>query len=157
MTSANWQYILCRMTPVAAFETKSAEFPASGLLADLTTRKRLTPAAIKAVVRLAGIWGLGGAEAAQLLGVAERTWFRMKKGTWSGALSQDELTRASALIGIFKGLQIIFSRPLSDEWVGLANQGALYGGRRPLDVMLDGGIPAMLMVRRHVDALRGGL
>lgn len=145
------------MTQNAAYETKSVDFPASGMLADMATRERLTPAAIKAVVRLAGLWKLGGADAAQLLGVAERTWFRMKKGAWTGTLSQDELTRASALIGIFKGLRIVFSLPLADQWVGLANQGPLYGGRRPLDVMRDGGIPAMLMVRRHVDALRGGL
>ena len=127
------------------------------MLADMATRERLTPAAIKAVIRLAGFWKLGGAEAAQLLGVAERTWFRMKKGTWAGVLSQDEMTRASALIGIFKGLRIVFSLPLADDWISLANQGALYDGKRPLDLMLEGGIPAMLMVRRHVDAMRGGL
>lgn len=127
------------------------------MLADLAARERLTPSAIKAVVRLTGFWGVSGAQAAQLLGVAERTWFRMKKGTWSGALSQDEMTRASALIGLFKGLRIVFSHKLADDWVSLANQGTLYGGRRPLDLMLEGGIPAMLMVRGHVDALRGGV
>jgi hypothetical protein len=81
----------------------------------------------------------------------------MKKGEWSGVLSQDSLTRVSALIGIFKGLRLLFSEPLSDEWVRLPNKGALYGGRRPLDAMIEGGIPRMLEVRRHVDALRGGL
>ena len=32
-----------------------------------------------------------------------------------------------------------------------------YAGRRPLEVMIEGGIPSLLLVRRHVDALRGGL
>jgi hypothetical protein len=81
----------------------------------------------------------------------------MKKGDWSGTLSQDALTRVSALIGIFKGLRLLFSEPLSDEWVRLPNKGPLYAGRRPLDVMIEGGIPKMLDVRRHIDALRGGL
>jgi hypothetical protein len=127
-------------------------------LSDAAVRERLTPAAVDGMVRLAGIWRLGSAEVCALMGdVSERTWFRMKKGEWSGTLSQDTLTRVSALIGIFKGLRLLFSEPLSDEWARLPNRGALYGGRRPLDVMIEGGIPVMLEVRRHIDALRGGL
>lgn len=127
-------------------------------LADAATRERLTPAAVEGVVRLAEIWRLTSVEICALLGgVSERTWFRMKKGQWSGALSQDTLTRVSALVGVFKGLRLLFSEPLSDEWVRLPNRGPLYGGRRPLDAMIEGGIPKMLEVRRHIDALRGGL
>jgi uncharacterized protein (DUF2384 family) len=127
-------------------------------LSDVDTRDRLTPAAVDGIVRLAEVWRLTSAEVCALLGdVSERTWFRMKKGEWSGALSHDTLTRVSALIGIFKGLRLLFSEPLSDEWVRLPNKGPLYGGRRPLDVMIEGGIPKMLVVRQHIDALRGGL
>lgn len=127
-------------------------------LADAATRERLTPAAVDGVVRLAEIWRVTSAEVCSLLGdLSERTWFRMKKGDWSGALSQDALTRVSALVGIFKGLRLLFSEPLSDEWVRLPNKGPLYGGRRPLDAMIEGGIPKLLEVRRHIDAMRGGL
>ncbi len=127
-------------------------------LGDAATRARLTPAAVEGVVRLVEIWRLTSAEICALLGdVSERTWFRMKKGEWSGTLSQDTLTRVSALIGTFKGLRLLFSEPLSNEWVRLPNKGPVYGGRRPLDAMIEGGIPKMLEVRRHVDALRGGL
>jgi hypothetical protein len=127
-------------------------------LSDVSTRERLTPSAVDGMVRLAEIWRLTGPEVCALLGdVSERTWFRMKKGEWSGTLSQDTLTRVSALIGIFKGLRLLFSEPLSDEWVRLPNKGPLYGSRRPLDTMIEGGIPKMLEVRRHIDALRGGL
>lgn len=127
-------------------------------LSDADIRQRLTPAAVDGVVRLAEIWRLTSAEVCALLGdVSERTWFRMKKREWSGALSHDTLTRVSALIGIFKGLRLVFSEPLSDEWVRLPNKGPLYGGRRPLDAMIEGGIPKMLEVRQHIDALRGGL
>jgi hypothetical protein len=132
--------------------------PSPPNLADAATRERLTPAAVEGVVRLSEIWRLTSTEICALLGnVSERTWFRMKKGEWSGALSQDALTRVSVLVGIFKGLRLLFSEPLSDEWVRLPNKGPLYGGRRPLDAMVEGGIPKMLEVRRHIDALRGGL
>jgi uncharacterized protein (DUF2384 family) len=127
-------------------------------LADTATRTRLSPTAVNAVVRLVDVWRLTSAEACMLLGdVSERTWFRMKKGEWDGVLSQDTLTRVSALVGIFKGLHLLFSQPLADEWVRLPNKSSLYRGHRPLDVMFEGGIPAMLDVRRHIDALRGGL
>lgn len=127
-------------------------------LAEAATRGRLTPAAVTAMVRLADFWHLSSGEVCALMGdVSERTWFRMKKGTWSGTLSQDTLTRISALTGIFKGLRLLFSEPLADDWVRLSNDGALFGGRVPLDIMIEGGIPKMLEVRRHVDALRGGL
>jgi hypothetical protein len=127
-------------------------------LADPATRASLTPAAIDAIVRLAGYWRLTGAETCALLGdLSERTWFRIKKGEGSKALSQDTLTRISALVGIFKGLRLLLSLPLADQWVRLPNKGPLFGGRSPLERMLEGGIPTMLDVRRHVDALRGGV
>jgi uncharacterized protein (DUF2384 family) len=127
-------------------------------LSDASTRERLTPSAVDGLTRIVEIWRLTGPEVCALIGdVSERTWFRMKKGEWSGTLSQDALTRISALVGIFKGLRLLFSEPLSDEWVRLPNKGSLYGGRRPLDAMIEGGIPKMLEVRRHIDALRGGL
>ena len=132
--------------------------PSSPNLANAETRDRLTPAAVDGTVRLADIWRLTSAETCALLGdVSERTWFRMKKGDWAGTLSQDALTRVSAVVGLFKGLRLLFSEPLSDEWVRLPNNGPLYRGRRPLDVMIEGGIPMMIEVRRHIDALRGGL
>jgi hypothetical protein len=127
-------------------------------LANADTRDRLTPAAVDGIVRLSEIWRLTSAETCALLGdVSERTWFRMKKGDWTGTLSQDTLTRVSAVVGLFKGLRLLFSEPLCDEWVRLPNNGPLYRGRRPLDAMIEGGIPMMLEVRRHIDALRGGL
>ena len=107
----------------ATFPTRpavnSAPSAAPANLAHVATRERLSPAAVDGVLRLAEIWRLTSAEACALLGdVSERTWFRMKKGEWTGTLSQDTLTRVSALVGIFKGLRLLFSEPVSDEWVG---------------------------------------
>lgn len=127
-------------------------------LAEVGERLRLTPAAVRGVIALADLWRLSASEASALLGdISERSWFRLKKREPQDALSQDQLMRISLLVGIFKGLRLIFSRPLADEWVRLPNQGALFGGQPPLEFMIRGGIPAMVRVRQHVDALRGGL
>ena len=127
-------------------------------LADLDERTRLSPAAVRGMAKLADSWRLTNVAAAALLGgVSDRTWFRMKGGEWPGVLSQDELTRVSALLGIYRGLHLLFSDPLADDWVQAPNRGPTFAGRRPLDAMIEGGIPRMLEVRRHIDALRGGL
>lgn len=122
-------------------------------LADGATRKRLTPAALKAFVRIAKIWRLTDAEASVLAGVSsQQTWLRIKKGNWRGTLTQDNLMRVSAMIGIYTGLHRLYSERLADRWIRLANGGPLFRGRRPLDVIIFGGIPAAIDTRRHIDA-----
>ncbi len=120
-------------------------------------RARLTPAALEAMRNLAKAWDATGDEMAVLLGLSASTWDRIKGGTWGQALSQDQLTRASALIGVFKGLHLLFADAMADRWIRLRNSGPLFGNRTPLETMIEGGIPVMLEVRRYVDALRGGL
>lgn len=120
-------------------------------------RQRLTGAAVKAVLRLADAWGVGNAQGAALLGVSESTWDRMKAGSWQGALSQDQLTRASALIGLFKGLHLLFANDLAERWPTLTNRAPVFDRRSPVEAMIEGGIPRMLETRQYIDALRGGL
>jgi len=109
------------------------------------------------MIRLSSIWKLTTLETCALLGgMSERSFARLKARDWAGSLSQDELTRISALIGIFKGLHLLFSEPLADEWPKLSNKGPLFQGATPVHMMIEGGIPAMLATRRYVDALRGG-
>ena len=120
-------------------------------------RARLTPAASKAVVRLTGAWDITNGQAAALLGVSDSTWDRIKAGKWDGVLSQDQLTRASALIGIFKGLHLLFADAMADRWPKLENRGPVFDRKSPVAAMIEGGIPRMLETRLYVDALRGGL
>jgi uncharacterized protein (DUF2384 family) len=120
-------------------------------------RRRLTGAAVKAVLRLVDAWGASNAEGAALLGVSESTWDRMKAGRWEGTLSQDQLTRASALIGLFKGLHLLFANDLADRWPRLQNRAPVFDRRSPVQAMIEGGIPRMLETRQYIDALRGGL
>jgi|KBSMisStandDraft_5_1062788.scaffolds.fasta_scaffold716963_2 hypothetical protein len=124
---------------------------------DEKDRERLSPTALKAYRNLATEWKLGNAEAAALLGVSESTWDRIKADTWKQALSQDQLTRVSALVGVFKGLRLIFADGMADRWTRLRNSGPVFERRSPIETMIEGGIPVMLDVRRYVDAVRGGI
>jgi uncharacterized protein (DUF2384 family) len=120
-------------------------------------RARLSRVALDAYRRLVDIWGLTGQQAAALLDVSTSTWERLKQETKDRPLSQDQLTRISALVGIYKGLHLLFADDMADRWPKLANAGPLFRGRTPIESMLKGGIPQMLEVRRYVDAVRGGL
>ncbi|UVC10293.1 DUF2384 domain-containing protein [Rhizobium sp. TH2] len=112
---------------------------------------------VKAVTRTADLWKLRNADAAALFDVPIATWNRMKAGQYRGTLDRDKAMRASLIIGIFKGLRLLFNGPLEYGWPALKNSGPLYEGRTPVGLMISGGIPAMMRVRDHIDAMRGGL
>lgn len=145
------------MNNVISLERPTASLAGLQTFAAEDDRRRLTGAAAKAVVRLVDAWGSTNAEAASLLGVSESTWDRIKAGRWDGVLSQDQLTRASALIGIFKGLHLLFADSMADRWPRLVNRGPVFDRKSPIQAMIEGGIPRMIETRQYVDALRGGL
>ena len=111
---------------------------------------------VKADTRALDLWELRNADAAALFDVPLATWNRMKAGQFRGTLDRDKLMRASLIVGIFKGLRLLFNGPLAYGWPKAGNTGPLYRGLSPVDVMIEGGIPAMMRVRDHIDALRGG-
>ena len=130
--------------------------PKTSRLAPLSEKEKIE-AVVKAVVRTAEAWGLTNLEAASLFDVPPATWSRMKAGRYKGMLDQDKVTRASLMIGVFKGLRLLFNGPLTYGWPKTANSGPDFNGHTPVETMIDGGIPAMMRVRQHVDALRGGM
>lgn len=113
--------------------------------------------AAKAYARIAAAWKLKNAAAADLISVSTRTWARMKKQNWDGALKKDQLLRISALVGLYKALHLYFSDELADRWVSLPNNGPLFRGRTPEEFMVEGGLPAIMDTRDYIDAVRGGV
>lgn len=147
----------CEMSNVVSLRQPTAAVDGLQTFAAEDDRKRLTAAASKAVLRLVVAWNGSNAEGAALLGVSESTWDRIKSGRWDGVLSQDQLTRASALIGVFKGLHLLFADDMADRWPRLANRGPVFDRMTPIQAMITGGIPRMLETRQYIDGLRGGL
>lgn len=116
----------------------------------------LDAVALKAYARVADAWSLGQREAAALADMSESTWKRAKKPGFAGELTKDQLLRLSAVIGIFKSLELYFSDELSRSWFSRPNTGPLFSGARPIDTAIEGGLPQILAIRTYLDALRGG-
>ena len=112
--------------------------------------------ALKAYARLAEAWSLGLREAAALADMSDSTWKRARRPGFAGDLTRDQLLRLSALVGIYKSLELYFSEPLARTWFTRPNDGPLFAGARPIDTAIEGGLPQILAIRTYLDALRGG-
>lgn len=137
--------------PLAGFSTQ-----AGANLSDKAVQERLSRAAVPAFFKLARTWHLRDESARKLLGgVSNGVFYQLKRGQRK-VLDQDKLTRISLLLGIFKALNILYSRKLADSWVSLPNSNPMFEGERPLDYIIKGGVPALVRARQLLDARRGG-
>jgi uncharacterized protein (DUF2384 family) len=125
-------------------------------LADAATRTRLSPPAISAFFAIVEKWGLRNEAAMALLGGASHGRYYELKKHRKGLLSQDELTRISLLIGIFKALNILFSQRLANQWTSRPNSNPMFNNAPPMELLVRGGVPGMIGVRRLLDHRRGG-
>ena len=120
-------------------------------------RERLSPSALKAFFNILDRWKVRDALARDLLGGVSNGAFYNLKRTPKKILGTDELLRVSYLVGIFKALNILYSRALADGWMQRPNSNPIFAGKTPLAYVRVGGIPALQTVRRLLDARRGGL
>ena len=118
-------------------------------------RTRLSPAAIKGLLRIATHWKLRDDDTRGLLGgISSGSFYTLKNR--AKTLDEDQLTRISLLIGIYKALNILYGQKLADAWITLPNTNPMFAGDSPLNYVRKGGIPAFLRVRQLLDARRGG-
>ena len=120
-------------------------------------RERLSPSAIKAFFNIMQTWQVRDEDARALLGGTSNGQFYEMKKNAKRTLDADRLTRISYLIGIFKALNILYSKSLANAWMQRPNTNRIFGGQTPLAYVIKGGLPAMQTVRRLVDARRGGV
>lgn len=95
--------------------------------------------ALKAYRRIGEAWGLTAQEADALIGPDD----------------DDQILRLSAVLGIYKGLETCFSEPLARTWFTRPNIGPLFEGQRPIDSAIEGRLPQLLRIRRHIEDLIG--
>jgi hypothetical protein len=122
------------------------------------TLEQMGAAGIRAFERIAGLWGLTVEEQIRLLGEPPRsTFFAWRKHPDKAKLSRDVLERLSNILGVYKSLAILLpDAKAADTWVRRPNAAPLFGGKSALDRMLAGNVSDLNLVRRYLDAQRGG-
>jgi hypothetical protein len=151
--------LLIRRTALALPHSYPATRYAPSPLVDLSSkaeRERLSRSALRAFFNIMEKWQVRDEDARALLGgVSNGPFYEMKKDP-DKVLDADKLTRISYLVGIFKALNILYSEKLADAWVQLPNANRIFAGQTPLAFMIRGGIGAMEIARRLLDARCGG-
>ena len=124
-------------------------------LSRLETRERLSQSAVDGFFAIMDKWQIPVERAGELLGgIPRSTVYKLKSA--AGPLRQDELTRISYIVGIYKALHILLPDGLADQWVTQSNDNLLFRGQTPAEYMVRAGIPGLQQVRSLVDAARGG-
>lgn len=142
-----------------AREARSAEAPAFANMEALREpgeRRRLSAPALRLFFRVAELWGLTIEQQKAVLGdVSKQTYYNWKAGK-VGVLTRDQIERISLVLGILKGLRLIFADEAAGvRWLKSGNTDLPFGGNPPLDRMTNGGISDLYDVRRYLDAWRG--
>jgi uncharacterized protein (DUF2384 family) len=117
---------------------------------------RLSPASVRAFFRIAAAWHLSiGEQRAALGNVAKQTLYNWRDNSAAVRLSDDQLDRISYLLGIYKALHIIFTRPeQADTWIRRPNEAPPFGGKPAAAILFSGKMEDMMRVRRYLDAAR---
>jgi uncharacterized protein (DUF2384 family) len=124
-------------------------------LRDTDSREDIN-AALRTFFRIADVWGLSADDQIKLLGSPPRsTYFKLKKE--GGNLSMDTGERLSYILGIYKALMILLpTAEAAHSWLRRPNDAPMFNGKSALDRMLGGQVADLYMVRRYLDAQRGG-
>lgn len=103
---------------------------------DLTQNER--EALSRAGPRLCHVWGLSDDDAARLLGDDK----------------DDQTQRTGALVGIHVALMVILGGDTErvQKWLSAPNMGPATEGMSAIQAMIEGGLPAIVRVRRYLEA-----
>lgn len=119
-------------------------------------RQRLAGPAIRLFMNVAELWELSVDERRALLGGISRQTYHNWRGASGAVLGRDQLERVSLVLGILKGLRLVFAEDKDGlRWLRAANTDAPFRGSSPLALMTEGGIGDLYAVRRYLDAWRG--
>lgn len=125
-------------------------------LRDPKVRERMSPGAVRLFLKLSDLWRLAVDQRRALLGDISRPTYHNWRGGKVGTLTRDQLERISLVLGIHKGLKLLFADEASaTRWLTSPNRDLPFGGVSPLERTLRGSIDDLYAVRRYIDAWRG--
>ena len=111
--------------------------------------------AIEAYTQAVTAWKLSDSEAEKMLDVGPRDWEQIKKKTWKGSLGRRQLQRIGAVIAIHDALHSCFGEKMADRWATEPNMLPIFRGRKPVDAMIEEGLPMMKKAQRLTYGLLG--
>ena len=125
-------------------------------------RRRLSAPALRTFSAIADLWRLTEEQRRLVLGLPSRStfqnWVKVAREHRDVTLDVDVLTRISAILGIYQALGVLHDTEREGiAWLRGPHRAAVFGGRPPLDLVTCGTQDGLLMVRRFLDAARGGL
>lgn len=125
-------------------------------------RRRLSAPALRTFLAIADLWGLSEEQRRLILGYPSRStyhsWCRKAREHDTITLDVDALTRISAVFGIHQALGVLFDHEHEGKnWLQKPHDALLFGGHPPLDLVISGSMDGLLLVRRFLDAARGGI
>jgi hypothetical protein len=125
-------------------------------------RRQASGPGLRTFLSIAELWELSEDERLCVLGRPARStyhlWVSKARHRAELTLPLDTLLRISAVLGVYKGLRIIFTRDADGlSWLKSANAGVVFGGQSPLALVTAGTQDGIMLVRRYLDAWRGGM
>lgn len=131
----------------------AAPAPLADLSADATRRDLA-----RIVAALFGKWELPGDTQLALLGLSpesRKLLAQYRRGERALPNTRDTLDRAGYLLGIHKGLRLLFPEDPALRYGWIKRRNGLLGDRTPLEVMLAEGLVGLARIARFVDFQRG--
>ena len=129
---------------------------------DPAKRERLGGPGLRSFAAISERWGLAEVQRLSVLGFPGRStyhqWLAKARSGEKVLLPVDTLLRISAVLGIHKGLRILFGREEDERaWLTKPHDAPLFGGQPPLTLVVNGTQDGLMLVRRYLDAWRGGV
>lgn len=113
--------------------------------------------AAKVFFKIADAWQMDVAEQRDALGgVSKQTIYNWRAHPERTRFSGDQLDRISYMLGIYKALHLLFTRPeQADSWIRRPNAAPPFGGKSAAELLFSGRMEDLIRVRRYLDGVRG--
>jgi hypothetical protein len=150
---ANWRkYVSFTPESEVAMQLRPiASTPANTGSAEITDAE--AGALVRTTINLFNVWKLTDAQSCTLLGgLSGRTWSRWKDGV-PGRIDRDLRMRMAHLMGIHRGVRYLF-KDVSRGYAWIKEPNAAFGGSSALDIMLQGELSDLAVMREWLDAER---